>query len=158
MRSLHYSLLYVVSLCVAVLLLAADTSARADTGLDVIIGIITNTAKGDGEMSLMKYFAPDLIKAFNKASNSPNGGPDFPWWFPRPSYETFKTRTVIRSDTDVSLIIERDQGENKEESTIEYVLRETGGIWNIYDVKELPSRHDPPSTRVESLRGWLGLK
>jgi hypothetical protein len=132
-------------------------SVAADRGLDVLVGIIEQAARTDKEMDLDKYFDDSLLKAFNKSMDSSEGGPDFPWWFPRESYKTYQSRIVTRSDSDVSLIIYRDQGDNEEEHTIEYILRKNRAIWKILDVRELPSKHDPPSTKISSLRKWLGL-
>jgi hypothetical protein len=136
---------------------SATEPVIADNGLDVLIGIIEKASRSDKELELTKYFDVALARSFNKSLSDPNGSPDFPWWFPRPTYETYDKRTISRSATDVSVIIHRSQEGNTEEHTVEYVLRKTGNIWRIFDVKELPGYHDSPN-EVESLRNWLGLR
>lgn len=129
-------------------------SAAADSRLDRIVQVIERNSRGNSEMDLLRYFHQDLARAYKKAQNSPNGGPDFPWWFPRPSYKNYKIDVVRNDEVSASVIIARDQGGDNEKSLIEYVLRSDDHVWKIYDVVERPILQ---SDKQQSLRRWLNM-
>jgi tetratricopeptide (TPR) repeat protein len=126
----------------------------SDKSLDALIGKIDSASREFSEMrTLMPYFDKPLMDGFDHRKKS---GPDFPWWYG--PYKHVSMHTVERSDRDVSEIVEMGDKESGSDYVIEYVLTGGPGLWKIFDVKDLPSHQDSPSRKVESLRGWLGLK